>query len=575
MDEDIVAYIREARSYGHNDEEIRRNLLTVGWNARAVDNGFAEVDSEQQLAKAAASPPAAPVASVSISETGARQEPTLLPQPPHGKKSKRWLMLVGTGMGVIVVGAGVLAAVYAPARVFNRFINEASSKSHHTKFVMSYTDGGTAELPSDLGLALSNLAFEISGTGEFRAIESGHSASQGEINYNISGGGSNFGTALKYRQIDQDIYLNTKDNILLNLFYLQARETKKDWAKMNFHQLVREPGGGQTSALMQILDAEALREKINDIWLRHQIIKLDKYLGIERVNNTQTFHFRLALDRPNIERALKDTAALLSETDSQNFSNDLLSAITSATTQLLSRLETREFEVWVGILDQRPYRIHFVGNAPSLISLLKLSMAGLRFNPGSDDSQRLAHVRQIAGASELYYNDTGGYPQNLSDLSNTPKDKPAYLALLPVAPPPSGLCTEAANTYTYTPVGGSTTGRNGARVYPNYQLIFCLGDNVGEYKAGLGILTPSGISTAQPCPANSPNCLLPAPREQAQGRAFDQVDFSAELKFDIDYSDYGNQVTVEAPTDFIDLNEMIKQQRQFPLDASNALPLRN
>jgi hypothetical protein len=95
----------------------------------------------------------------------------------------------------------------------------------------------------------------------------------------------------------------------------------------------------------------------------------------------------------------------------------------------------------------------------------------------SRDAKRLADVRQIASALELYFNDSSEYPKNLSDIT------PTYIGLIPTAPlPADGTCQNSDNEYSYKRQDSL-----------HYQLTFCLGENTGGYNSGKHLLTPAGI----------------------------------------------------------------------------------
>lgn len=91
------------------------------------------------------------------------------------------------------------------------------------------------------------------------------------------------------------------------------------------------------------------------------------------------------------------------------------------------------------------------------------------------DARRLAEVRQMMTAFELFYNDKGVYPDALSQIT------PTYISVMPVAPTADGSCTTEQNNYQYQGAG------------KNYSLTFCLGDSAGGYSAGIHTLSPSGI----------------------------------------------------------------------------------
>jgi hypothetical protein len=96
---------------------------------------------------------------------------------------------------------------------------------------------------------------------------------------------------------------------------------------------------------------------------------------------------------------------------------------------------------------------------------------------GGVDELRLAQVRQIASALELYYDSMSGYPTSLQSLV------PTYLTELPT--PPSKTSTNCKSTdipYKYTYVSSSS-----------YYLSFCLNKTTSGLSAGKHTLTPYGI----------------------------------------------------------------------------------
>lgn len=97
----------------------------------------------------------------------------------------------------------------------------------------------------------------------------------------------------------------------------------------------------------------------------------------------------------------------------------------------------------------------------------------------SRDAKRVADVRQIVSAAELYYNDANSYPPAMASLVAS-----GYLGALPVAPgPQDGPCAAASNTYTYSQLGSGT----------GYSLTFCLGASTGGLGSGMHTASQAGI----------------------------------------------------------------------------------
>ncbi len=130
------------------------------------------------------------------------------------------------------------------------------------------------------------------------------------------------------------------------------------------------------------------------------------------------------------------------------------------------------------------------------ISVVALNNARAR----ARDSKRLADIKQIQTALELYYLDQDGYPDEPADDKIEGKcldengfeatcSGTVYMAQVPDAPDPcdcSSGCPASGDTYTYAATGSSP--------YTSYTLKYCLGANSGGIAAGVRTATPAGIS---------------------------------------------------------------------------------
>ncbi|MEI7452061.1 MAG: prepilin-type N-terminal cleavage/methylation domain-containing protein [Candidatus Falkowbacteria bacterium] len=105
------------------------------------------------------------------------------------------------------------------------------------------------------------------------------------------------------------------------------------------------------------------------------------------------------------------------------------------------------------------------------------------------DARRVADVKQIQTALELFFNDQGRYP--LVDefasgalFSTSTNGTTTYMAKIPTAPtPPEGTCSSANNNYSYVSSDGYS-----------YTLSFCLSGPTGSLKAGINTASPIGIA---------------------------------------------------------------------------------
>ena len=102
------------------------------------------------------------------------------------------------------------------------------------------------------------------------------------------------------------------------------------------------------------------------------------------------------------------------------------------------------------------------------------------------DSKRIADVKQMQTALELYFNDWNTYPTSSSIATSIASGTSIYMATVPTAPTPydSTACS-TTNSYFYTQ---RTTGSS-------YTIRFCLGAQTGGLAAGVQCATPGGILT--------------------------------------------------------------------------------
>jgi type II secretion system protein G len=123
----------------------------------------------------------------------------------------------------------------------------------------------------------------------------------------------------------------------------------------------------------------------------------------------------------------------------------------------------------------------------STLSVLALNSARAR----ARDAKRIADVKQIQTALEMYYNDVGDYPESASVTAGATlsSDNGTYLRAIPVPPLPTDgdSCEDDADEYTY-----AKTGDSGAD--SSYSIEFCLGATINEVTGNeMRYATPAGI----------------------------------------------------------------------------------
>ncbi len=105
------------------------------------------------------------------------------------------------------------------------------------------------------------------------------------------------------------------------------------------------------------------------------------------------------------------------------------------------------------------------------------------------DAKRIADVKQMQTALELYFNDWQAYPATVTATGSISSGTTVYMAIVPSAPtPPDGdECTATSNPYSYT-LTGTDSG--------SYTIGFCLGGQTGGLSDKEKCATPGGILEA-------------------------------------------------------------------------------
>lgn len=138
-----------------------------------------------------------------------------------------------------------------------------------------------------------------------------------------------------------------------------------------------------------------------------------------------------------------------------------------------------------------------------LASVVLLALNSARAK--SRDAKRVADIRQLASAMELYFNDNNSYPIQATAALTIPGLAPSYIGAIPgtVSPPDNktgSTCTVANNAYnfnSYRDSANTVASQAGdtPATFPalGYRVAFCLGDVTGGLVAGVHTLTQSGI----------------------------------------------------------------------------------
>lgn len=129
----------------------------------------------------------------------------------------------------------------------------------------------------------------------------------------------------------------------------------------------------------------------------------------------------------------------------------------------------------------------------STLSILALNQARAR----ARDAKRIADVRQMQTALEMYYNEVGDYPAAGSGAAEVATGNPivspdgnVYLAAVPTPPSPidGNDCPSTQDDYTYVKTGTGVAGT------ASYTINYCLGATINDVEGDtLQTASPAGI----------------------------------------------------------------------------------
>ncbi len=600
MEEEIVSYIKSARGHGLGDTEIKQNLLNAGWDADVVEDSFSHVRALEDQETAPARPMEAPAQFHSnqpirpsevltpgmknlsspvagLSETTFSTDGTTKPF-----YKKPWVWILAVVLIAAIGGAGFWYVAYGfstPQGIWKKFRAITKSKVYTSKFTFSYLDKGEFTSKEFEGFSLKDLKVAFDGKTYLDIRDAKNPQSSAEVQYTLGSGNTNMSTGLKYAILNKVLYLNVGENPFLdNAFKSLGGGKKVEWLKLDLNALeaeMNQGGAGSDQALLDKIFTNQVKDDISKIWEDATFVKIEKYVGREKIDGVNTVHFTNTVDKQAIKDALNATLDKIVasgnstvQTDAEKLPEKDVQLAKMAINGLVDKLEVKNFETWIGVRDFRLYKVKFESNAPSVISAadIVVNQALSSAKEKSRDAKRLADIRQMASALELYYNDMNGYPPSKNGLPDGVT--PTYIGIIPTAPiPADGTCTDYYNSYWYEPKGTKKV-TNGKVGYSDYELTFCLGYQVGGYEAGIAKLTSAGIEANIPCPTTADKCassntvaVEPPKTEEQQVQDFiDKLNFSAEIKIDTTYSGYDKPQNVEVPDNALDLLEAIKNQ---------------
>jgi prepilin-type N-terminal cleavage/methylation domain-containing protein len=171
------------------------------------------------------------------------------------------------------------------------------------------------------------------------------------------------------------------------------------------------------------------------------------------------------------------------------------------------------------------------------------------------DSKRMADMKQVQTALELFFNENGRYPTteewNSGSIVSSSGGE-AFMYSIPSAPSPAdGGCLEASNTYIYIPQNGGAS----------YTIDFCTGKQVSDMPDGAKQMTPGGIifgsSGSTPDPVVINDCLVDS--SGCTWQSIGSPNFSEGQAHDLDFFVYNKALYVAYSDSYYGYRAVVKK----------------
>lgn len=530
MEQVIVDYIFEAKKHGLSDYEIKQNLLGAGWDAEIIEKSFVffkiqNVKKTDEVLEQARDLEPSIKNSVSL-ET----DTTINSSVKKALNIKRvgFVFLVCSFLGIILL-SGFYLTKKNPKILALNFLNKIFSSSYTANYDISYSTNSQAQ----------NLKVSLLGTTNVDS-SSYKSESDGQIQVKLNE--NNFSNDLNHIKVGDELYFKIGSNPILNILTEELNSGNEiEWLKLDLN------------TIKQNLNIK-FKQNINEQELKN-IITVEKFVGFKKINNQVTVHFLNSINKKELNNFIEQNVEYSKQDAKSVLAIEFL-------LQLIEKAQIKNFESWITIPNLKLNKISFEISVPNL----NFDTQTLFVNPA--DIKRVSDIKQIQTALTNYNLKFGGYPE--ADSGKPVNLSPQFISEIPKAPSPaSGNCTDYFNGYWYKPMGEKKIVKN-IPVYSSYQLTFCIGFDTENYKAGIGKLTPEGVFSNIDCTAKAELCKQEVNKNEVKDWAVkiaQELDYSANLKFDFKFSNFGSAFVINPPAKSLDVLESLNMATEKAYNA--------
>ncbi len=378
-------------------------------------------------------------------------------------------------------------------------------ESGRVKFEATYAE----TLPKDSGSDMTSFF----GSGEFKLSMSGEGVmalrpDKLDADFDMS---TNVGTKLGSLNISLDFFTRKVDNFVyykidgnpFGALFGGEEDKPAEWVKIDLNDKEYKE-----YALLEAQKTQAL-----DAFKKAKLMAPTKLIGTANVGGVSTWHYEAKLDKQELRNYVEQLAKITGSND------DVKQAIAMA-----DKVEFKKLELWIGKADHLIHQVLVESNFPSV-----LGASTGQARSKARDARRVADVRQIQTALELFYNDNGHYPASTdgqpSKTDGGQYKFSTYIANYPQSPTPAdGGCKDSNNKYFYEQLEKGES----------YKLDFCLGHDTSSFKAGVLRASPIGMDLIEASNAGPDNEL-------------DDVPFDGTFTLKLTLSDFNSKIKIEAP----------------------------
>jgi len=396
-EQQLVDYIKKAKSAGQSDDQSRALLLKNGWTEAEVSDAFAVLGQPQSKPQPQVQPQTQPQAQVQQQpQYQPKPQPQYQPQPSgmatqsnmpspsqisrsetsEGKlRSGSHLILklfivliilaVLGGVGYFTAGqylnlpySNILGNLFAPSPesvISNMLAKMKDVKSYHT------VTQGDVSVKDNNKISQGKLSFSITGGSDMT------SATSPKANFTISFSAVSGPSATPLATASVDmivagdtvVYLKVNDLITPDSA-IDLAQIKGAWLKIDqdsIKALSTVEGGELGITIPQTSDNAAMVKKIQDLLSTENMISVDKQLADEIVSGQSTYHYSVIINKTKIKDLLTKVMAMQAQAENGAAANPLVQNITGALiTTLVDAIGDINMELWVGKKDYMLYR---------------------------------------------------------------------------------------------------------------------------------------------------------------------------------------------------------------------------